>query len=161
MKKILVALLSVVLFLSACGVETPAVPTTVPTVAPTAEPIAVSTEIPLPVMVAERGKLSLMQTEVEVKQGECSLNVIELESLVSDLRFNFLPMDQSNPLNDISPCIGSIRYGAGTGSKKFGVHVPISWDPGVYQVEIKVFIWIDNHSGETLSLPMTVIVSEK
>lgn len=159
MRKLFVACLFVLSFvLVACGSAEPvAVVLPEPTVEPTVEP----TEVPLPVDVGERGKLSLLQTKVEIKQGECSLPVVELEALVSDLRFNFLPQNSDNPLNNISPCIGGTQYGSGSGSGKFGISAPLTFEPGTYQIEIKVFIWVDQHPGEYLTLPLTVVVTEK
>ena len=160
MKKLFVFLF-VVFFISACGsAEPPVIPAVELTVEPTVVPIEVV--IPeLPETVGERGKLSLSLTEVEVVQGKCTSDIVELTASVEDLRWNFIPQDPSNPLVGVSPCIGDTQYGAGSDSGKFGLYAPTSLEPGTYQIEIKVFIWIDQHSGEYLSLPLTVVVIEK
>jgi hypothetical protein len=159
MKKLLIVLL--LLALSACGpAESPVIPAVELTVAPTIEPTPILTP-KLPEMVGERGKLSLSLTEIEVAQGECSSPVVELEAFVDDLKFNFLPMNSNNPMNGISVCSDGLLYGAGTGSKKFGIYAPVSLEPGTYQINVVVEIGIDYHPAETLSIPLTVTVIEK
>lgn len=159
-RKLLAVLVVCVMFsFSACNkVDAPVVPTAMPTVT------AIPTLIPTPevvVSVGVNGKLTLLQSEINVVDSDDEVvieNVVQLEALVENMKYNFLPLCSDSPFHELSIYKDGLLYGAGDGSGVFAARISPDVNPGTYTCSIRVMVWIDHHPHEILEVPITIIV---